>query len=222
MSPTIVAGGMKVALITTVGGLIVALILQVIYNYLLSKMEGILNKMEDASIIFLDQVINITLNTKLVIIMAVTKIHRTSNLTLMISVAISIVVMALFYLGGEASGDDKVAADLSQPKYTDIVLYWAYILLAITVVVLIGFAISAFLKQFKENSKKALSGFLVLLAMVALFVITFVIGDGTLLNIPGYDGPDNNPQTLKMTDMWLYSIYVMVILNFLAIIYCHY
>jgi len=51
MSPTIVAGGMKVALITTVGGLIVALILQVIYNYLLSKMEGILNKMEDASII---------------------------------------------------------------------------------------------------------------------------------------------------------------------------
>ena len=57
MSPTIVAGGMKVALITTVGGLIVALILQVIYNYLLSKMEGILNKMEDASITFLDHVI---------------------------------------------------------------------------------------------------------------------------------------------------------------------
>jgi biopolymer transport protein ExbB len=57
ISPTIVAGGMKVALITTVGGLIVALILQVFYNYLLSKLESILNKMEDASITLLDMII---------------------------------------------------------------------------------------------------------------------------------------------------------------------
>lgn len=64
MSPTIVAGGMKVALITTVGGLIVAMILQVIYNYILSKMEGILNKMEDASITFLDQVIKYNVKYK--------------------------------------------------------------------------------------------------------------------------------------------------------------
>lgn len=150
--------------------------------------------------------------------MAVTKIHRTSNLTLMISVAISIVVMALFYLGGEASGDDKIAANMSQPKFTDVVLYWAYALLAITIVVLFAFAIGDFFKRFRETPRKALSGFLVLLAMVALLVITFVIGDGTLLNIPGYDGPDNNPQTLKITDMWLYSIYVMLLLSFLAII----
>ena len=64
MSPTIVAGGMKVALITTVGGLIVAIILQIIYNYILSKMEGILNKMEDASISFLDQVIKYNVKYK--------------------------------------------------------------------------------------------------------------------------------------------------------------
>jgi len=57
ISPTVVAGGMKVALITTVGGLIVALILQVFYNYLLSKLESILNKMEDASITLLDTII---------------------------------------------------------------------------------------------------------------------------------------------------------------------
>ena len=57
ISPTVVAGGMKVALITTVGGLVVALILQIFYNYLLSKLEAILNKMEDASISLLDLVI---------------------------------------------------------------------------------------------------------------------------------------------------------------------
>ncbi len=64
MSPTIVAGGMKVALITTVSGLIVAIILQVIYNYILSKVEGLLNKMEDASITFLDQVIKYNVKYK--------------------------------------------------------------------------------------------------------------------------------------------------------------
>lgn len=54
ISPTVVAGGMKVALITTVFGLITAIILQVFYNYLLSKVEGILNSMEDATISFMD------------------------------------------------------------------------------------------------------------------------------------------------------------------------
>ncbi|MDD2932171.1 MAG: MotA/TolQ/ExbB proton channel family protein, partial [Fermentimonas sp.] len=53
-----------VALITTVGGLIVAIILQIIYNFILSKMEGILNKMEDASITFLDQVIKYNVKYK--------------------------------------------------------------------------------------------------------------------------------------------------------------
>jgi biopolymer transport protein ExbB len=48
---------MKVALITTVGGIIVALVLQVFYNYLLSKVEGIVGDMEDASISLLDAII---------------------------------------------------------------------------------------------------------------------------------------------------------------------
>ena len=64
ISPNVVAGGMKVALITTVGGLIVALILQVFYNYLLSKLEAILNQMEDASISLLDLVIKYNLKFK--------------------------------------------------------------------------------------------------------------------------------------------------------------
>lgn len=57
ISPTVVAGGMKVALITTIGGLVVAMILQVFYNYILSLVEGIVNKMEDASITLLDAIV---------------------------------------------------------------------------------------------------------------------------------------------------------------------
>ncbi len=54
ISPTIVAGGMKVALITTIFGIIVALILQVFYNYILSKIETITANMEEATISLLD------------------------------------------------------------------------------------------------------------------------------------------------------------------------
>ncbi|GHS92318.1 flagellar motor protein MotA [Bacteroidia bacterium] len=57
ISPTIVAGGMKVALITTVAGLIVALILQVFYNYILSKESEIQNQMEDSSVMLMDMII---------------------------------------------------------------------------------------------------------------------------------------------------------------------
>jgi biopolymer transport protein ExbB len=49
ISPTVVAGGMKVALITTIFGIIVALILQVFYNYILAKVESLTSNMEEAA-----------------------------------------------------------------------------------------------------------------------------------------------------------------------------
>ncbi|MBV6652479.1 MAG: MotA/TolQ/ExbB proton channel family protein [Mameliella sp.] len=54
LSPSVVAGGIKVALLTTVFGLITAIILQIFYNYIVSKIDGIVNKMEDASIALVD------------------------------------------------------------------------------------------------------------------------------------------------------------------------
>lgn len=54
ISPSIVAGGIKVALLTTVAGLIAAMILQVFYNYLVSKIDSLVNDMEDASISLVD------------------------------------------------------------------------------------------------------------------------------------------------------------------------
>lgn len=54
ISPTVVAGGMKVALLTTIFGIVVALILQVFYNYILAKLEGLTAKMEDSTISLLD------------------------------------------------------------------------------------------------------------------------------------------------------------------------
>lgn len=54
ISPGLVAGGIKIALLTTVFGLIVAIILQIFYNYIVSKIDSLVNKMEDASISLVD------------------------------------------------------------------------------------------------------------------------------------------------------------------------
>jgi biopolymer transport protein ExbB len=61
ISPSLVAGGIKVALITTVTGLIVAIILQIFYNYCVAKIDSIINSMEDASISMLDMLVKYNL-----------------------------------------------------------------------------------------------------------------------------------------------------------------
>ena len=64
ISPTVVAGGMKVALITTIFGIVAALILQIFYNYILSKIEALTAAMEDSSITLLDMIMKYNLKYK--------------------------------------------------------------------------------------------------------------------------------------------------------------
>lgn len=54
ISPTLVAGGIKIALLTTLMGLIAAVILQLFYNYIVSKIDSLVNAMEDSSITLMD------------------------------------------------------------------------------------------------------------------------------------------------------------------------
>ncbi len=150
--------------------------------------------------------------------MAVTKIRKISSWTFLATIIGSLVVIALFLLGGQVASDQKIIADLSQPAFTDLMLYWAYALLAITIVVLVLFAIIGFVQNLKLNRKGAISSLLTLVALAALLGITYSIGSGELLHIPGYEGADNNPTTLKMTDMWIYSMYIMLVISIVAIV----
>lgn len=64
ISPSVVAGGIKVALLTTVFGLIVAIILQIFYNYIVAKVDSIVNDMENASISLIDLLVRKELSNK--------------------------------------------------------------------------------------------------------------------------------------------------------------
>jgi biopolymer transport protein ExbB len=64
MNATDMASGIKVALITTVAGLIVAMFLQVFYNYIVAKIDGLVNQMEDSSITMVDMLIKHNVGSK--------------------------------------------------------------------------------------------------------------------------------------------------------------
>jgi biopolymer transport protein ExbB len=68
ISPSLVAGGIKIALLTTVFGLIVAIILQIFYNYIIAKIDSIVNNMEDASISLVDLLIKHEMGKKKVVV----------------------------------------------------------------------------------------------------------------------------------------------------------
>ena len=64
ISPSLVAGGIKVALLTTVAGLIVAIVLQIFYNYCVSKIDSVVGEMEEASIALVDLLVDYQLKKK--------------------------------------------------------------------------------------------------------------------------------------------------------------
>lgn len=64
VSPTTVAGGIQVALLTTVFGLIAAIILQIFYNYIVAKIDGLVNEMENASISLVDMMLKYKVTSK--------------------------------------------------------------------------------------------------------------------------------------------------------------
>jgi uncharacterized membrane protein len=150
--------------------------------------------------------------------MAVTKIRKNSSLAFLAAIIITLVVLGLFLFGGQVAPEKKLVPDMSQPVFTDMLLYWAYALLVITIVALIIFAIFGFIHSLKVNPKGAMRGLLVLVAMVVILGISYFLGSGELLNIPGYDGGDNVPGTLKVVDMWLFTTYFMLLLVVIAVL----
>lgn len=148
------------------------------------------------------------------------KSYKISYYALYAMFAVIIVVLALFYLGGSATGDKVLPLDPSiwQPAQTDALLYLMYILGAIAILVTLVAAVVKFAGELKDNPVAALKSLSGLLLLVALLVITWVIGSDEVLTITGYEGTQNVPFWLKITDMLLYSTYALTVVAIVAMI----
>lgn len=129
-----------------------------------------------------------------------------------------VVVLGLFYFGGESTEVIPSAADMSNPANTDALLYLMYVLFFITVAVTVVAFIFQFGTALKDNPVGAVKSLGGIVAMIIVMIISWSMGSDEALRMPGYDGGENIPFWLKLTDMFLYTIYFLMAATVLAII----
>lgn len=145
--------------------------------------------------------------------MAVTGIRKISSSTLVVLGAVSIAVFALFFLGGGEANDKGNMVY----KFTDILLYWTYALFGATVLATLFFALKGFVASFVNNSKAALMSISGVLAFVAILAVSYLVGSGEpILGMNADAQKFNTSGWLKLTDMWLFSTYILLTLSVLA------
>ncbi len=147
--------------------------------------------------------------------MAVTKIRKTSSWTLLIVMIISAIILGMFYFGGVVDP----AAEKKEPVNTSLLLYWNYIVFGIALICLLLFGIMQFFSTLKAKPKAAIGSLVVLIAFIAMLGITYTFGDPTKLPGINVDSAQYNVEGwLKISDMWIFSIYILLGLSVLAII----
>lgn len=134
--------------------------------------------------------------------------YRVSYYLLYALFAIIVVVLGLFYFGGQT--EIPIVPDMSSPIHTDTLLYLIYGLLGLTVLVTVVAFIIQFASALKDNPLAALRSLLGLILLAALLIITWSAGSDEPLVITGYEGTENVPFWLKLTDMFLFSLYFLM------------
>ena len=140
-------------------------------------------------------------------------LHRVLSIILYVLMIVSAVLVGLFYFGGVVEGTE--GTNLEEPTITNTILNWTYILFAIAAVAAILFPV-VYMVMHPQNAKKA--G----IAIIGLAIVVFVaysLASDQLLTLIDYTGTDNNPQTLKLADTGLISMYILLGVAVLSIIY---
>jgi hypothetical protein len=127
--------------------------------------------------------------------------------------AISLVLVAIFFFGGFVEGTEGTSS--AEPVITETILRWAYILLIIAAI----FALVFPLIFIASNLKSAKSlGIVILIAAVLIFISNRLASD-EVLNLIQYTGPDNVPGTLKTVGTFLIFTYILGVVAILSILY---
>ena len=117
---------------------------------------------------------------------------------LYILLGITLVISLLFYFGGEIDPTDE----RPEPVYTDILLYWIYTILSFCIIVTALFTIRKFLIRLKNSPRKAIRFILIPVTLAIVMTIAWSLYFW-----------------LKVTDMFLYTIYFLLGMGIVSVIY---
>lgn len=128
---------------------------------------------------------------------------------------ITLVIAVLFYFGGEIDPSDE----RPEPIYTDALLYWIFTILSLCVIATVVLTIRKFFIRLKNSPRTAAKFILMPMALAIVMTIAWSLGNGTPLQILRYEGKENVYFWLKVTDMFLYTIYFLLGIGILSVLY---
>lgn len=131
------------------------------------------------------------------------------NILTYVMLGLTVIFVAMFYFGGEVPNQAY-----QTPVYTDSLIYWAKALFYFTV----GLSVLFPVLQIVSDPKGAIKGLAGLAGLGLIILIAYSLSDGTLLNLPGYTGEDNNVGALKFADTILYAMYILGVGAILSIV----
>ena len=140
-------------------------------------------------------------------------IHRIANISLWVLMALSLILVALFFFGNYVSGTEGTPYE--EPLITDKILLWAFILLIIGLAVALIFPLGYLIM----NPKNAIRPLIILVVVAALVFISYLLASDEVLNMPAYNGPDNVGPVLKKADTGLILTYILAIAALGSILY---
>lgn len=145
------------------------------------------------------------------------KVIKITGLTLLI--ASFVLLLAFFATMGQGSGtlDSAAGEAMHVPLLTDPVLYWTYVLFAITIVLTVLFSLYKFAKNLASNPMSAIKTLIPLLVFAGIFVVTYILGSGERMSIIGYEGTQNEGVWAKISDMFIYTTGTMFVVILVAI-----
>ena len=140
-------------------------------------------------------------------------ISKISQYFLWALMAISLVLVGIFFFGGFVEGTEGTSS--AEPVITEVILRWAYILLFITLAIVIAFQL---LYVFLNIKTLKSTGIILGIAAVLIFV-SYQLADDTVMNLISYSGPDNVPGTLKFVGTVLIFTYILGVLVIVSILF---
>lgn len=140
------------------------------------------------------------------------------KITVLVLLALCVIVGAMFYLGGSA-GSMEVAGDyLEIPRFTDLFMVFAYILLGIAVLATLCSVVISFSNRWATDRKGAIKTLCAAGAFALLLVICWIAGSPEEVRILGYEGHDNVGTWAKFADATMFATYALLILTVLSIL----
>lgn len=144
-------------------------------------------------------------------------IERISGGAVLILGIVSVVLVALIYVGGYSTPLTVGEESMDVPKFTDTLLYWTYFLLFLTLAITLILTLVGFFKKLASSPSAALKSLIPIVIFVIVFAVGWFLGSEEKISIIGYEGTENEGFWARFSDMIIFTMYALFAGLFLTI-----